>query len=459
MAASFAVRGAVVAVSADEVGGITVLPPDTLVVVGAGGEVLGTGEEALRVAGLHEDDVLRLGAHQALLPGFVDCHAHAPQYPYTGTATGVELMEWLETRTFPAEAKLASVATAREVYAKAVGRLLRLGTTTACLFATAHVEATKALADVCAEAGCRAFVGKVCMDRCSPDFYVEATEDSVRGAEDVIRYVRALGLDRVRPVVTPRFVPTCTRGLLASLGELARREGVFVQSHISESDGECAFTAQLEGGARDAEVLDNAGLLTGASVMAHGTKLTEAELDLLAERGTSIAHCPLSNFFFGDASLRVRDCLRRGVKVGLGSDVAGGVSPSMVVSARNAVVASRAVVHAESARLQHEEGVEPCAATVAADKAHGLVWKDALWMATRGGALALGLGDTLGCLTTPGHRFDALVVNLDGAGVYDVFEADTPIDRLEKFFNLGDDRLIDAVYVDGACVSGMPLER
>jgi guanine deaminase len=173
-------------------------------------------DEILIGHGIKGEDVVKLGKDEALIPGFIDVHLHAPQYSYTGTATDRPLMEWLTHYTFPAESSHADdLAWAEEVYSKLVKRLLANGTTTAVYFATLHAQPTMLLADICFNLGQRAFIGKVNMDRNSPDNYIESTDESISATELVISHIRSKGSpEMLIPIITPRFVPTCTPGML-----------------------------------------------------------------------------------------------------------------------------------------------------------------------------------------------------------------------------------------------------
>jgi len=211
-----------------------------------------------------------------LIPGFVDCHIHAPQYTYTGNGLDLPLMKWLERYTFPAEARMAEPARAEEVYGRVVRRTLACGTTTACYFGTIHVEATLQLVDACAAAGQRGLCGLVSMDVNSGDYSmgVEGCIESLERFLDQCEEKTKKSGGLVHPVVTPRFVPTCSLELLKRLGDIAQKRGVRVQSHIAESHDVVSLCRTLhpegpnEG--REALILDEAGLLTDMAVMAHG---------------------------------------------------------------------------------------------------------------------------------------------------------------------------------------------
>jgi guanine deaminase len=239
-----------------------------------------------------------------ILPGFVDAHCHAPQYYFTGTGVDMDLMQWLETYTFPVEARFKDLDFARMVYEKSVKRHLKSGTTFASYYATIHKPAALVLADILAQVGQRAFVGKVAMDRNSPDILVESTADSVAETEDFARVllgrtsvgqeflkqvdaeVASGGYDDstsfatrptllnnpdaplVLPCVTPRFVPTCTSESMQGLGKVSHKYGLPVQSHLSESLNEIAFVKSLHPEASTyAGVYEVNGLLHQGAIM------------------------------------------------------------------------------------------------------------------------------------------------------------------------------------------------
>ncbi|RUP50184.1 hypothetical protein BC936DRAFT_140037 [Jimgerdemannia flammicorona] len=398
--------------------------------------------ETFLTSEFHGLPVRYLSKHQFLMPGFIDTHVHAPQYSYTGSGTDVPLMTWLNKYAFPAERLLTSLPLARDVYTRLVRRLLRNGTTTALYFATLHLEPTKILADIVEDLGQRGFVGKASMDRNAPDDYSEHTADAaLQSAESFIQYVIGKANPLVVPVITPRFIPTCSLDLLRGLADLSRRYGNLpIQSHISESHDEIAFVRSLHpelehGNGCDTTIFDSCGLLTPRTVMAHGVHLTEKNISVLKQRGSSVAVCPLSNFYFANGIFPLHEHhLEKGLKCGLGTDVAGGYSPSMLHSVRTAVVASKALA------LTHPRGKE-----VEVD------WRTAVWVATVGGARCLGIEDQVGTLEV-GKVFDAVLVDVgdEVVGAVDVFEEMDSLERVvEKFIHLGDERNVAGVWVQG----------
>jgi len=380
--------------------------------------------------------VLELKKNQFLCPGFIDTHIHAPQYSYTGTATDKPLMEWLQDYTFPAERDLVDVDKAKLVYEKVVSRTLRNGTTTAMYFGTLHRISSEELASVCYKLGQRALVGKVSMDRNGQQGYQE--NDTKAALEDADLFIRNLQASpggqcgMIMPVLTPRFIPTCTPDLLRGLGELAKRYNCHVQSHISESLDEVEFTASLhpnEGS--DTQIFDTAGLLRKGAMMAHGVHLSDEDVNILQTRGAAIAHCPLSNFYFAHGYLPVAKLLKNNVLIGLGTDVAGGYSPSMLNAMRTAVIASKAGAIQE--RTAHLEGD------------HMIDYRHAFYLATLGGAKALGLDHIIGEIAV-NKEFDALILDADSQDNIDTFPSDSPSDVFQKICTLGDDRNISYVF-------------
>ncbi len=247
------------------------------------------------------------------------------------------------------------------------------------------------------------------------------------------------------PVLTPRFIPSCSPELLAGLGALARRHGCHVQSHLSESLDEVELSAQLHPGeGSDTAIFDRAGLLGPRTVMAHAVHLAEGDLETLVQRGCAVAHCPLSNFYFAHGLLPAERLLRAGLKLGLGTDVAGGYSCSMMNAQRSTVLASLAGAIADSGHKARQ-------------RAEVLDYKHAFFLATQGGATALGLEERIGCFKM-GLEFDALVLDAR-CGALDVFESDTLKERFQKLCTLGDDRNVTRAFVRGREVYAHPRTK
>ncbi|WDU80806.1 MULTISPECIES: guanine deaminase [Lysinibacillus] len=328
-----------------------------------------------------------LAEGQYFLPGFVDLHVHAPQWAQSGTALDIPLYDWLNTYTFPIESKFSDLAFAQEVYEDLVSTLLANGTTTSLYFATVHKEASVLLAKICAEKGQRGLVGKVVMDdpEQNPDFYRdENTKTALEDTEEFILAVKNLAKTTkqgVYPVVTPRFIPSCTDGALKGLGELAAKYDTHIQSHCSESDWEHSYVKERFN-KNDAVALHDFGLLGDKSVMAHCNFLSDEDARLFAETGTAIGHCPISNAYFANSVIPIARFHAMGVDIGLGSDVSGGFSPSLFDNARQAVMSSRMLEDGVDTSISAEKrGVPNSRITI----------NEAFYLATAGGGESLSL--------------------------------------------------------------------
>ncbi|KAK7956350.1 Guanine deaminase [Apiospora aurea] len=382
-------------------------------------------------------------------PGFIDTHIHAPQYPNAGVFGSSTLLDWLNKYTFPMEASLAALPRARRVYGQVVRRTLSHGTTAAAYYATIDVAATNLLADLCLAAGQRAFVGRVCMDRLAPDYYVDeggpaAVLARTRETVDHMRRIDPAG-DLVAPILTPRFAPACTPETMAALGALARAEDLRVQTHISENVGEIALVRELFPDAADyASVYDGFGLLTPRTVLAHAVHLSEAEAALVRDRGAKVAHCPCSNSALTSGECRVRWLLDRGVDVGLGTDVSGGYSASVLEAARLACVVSRHLSMPYNA--QGDCSRAPSKIDDAERERAKLSVEEALHLATRGGATVLGLERKVGGFEV-GMEWDAQLIGLNM--VHDDDGSDAAGTRAEKNGVAGLDGLVNAITDDG----------
>lgn len=379
-----------------------------------------------------------MNANQFLIPGLIDTHIHAPQYVFTGTGYDMTLLDWLNTYTFPREAEFSCSKIAKENYSKAVDRSLKSGTTTACYYGTIHVEATMILADIISEFGQRAFIGKVNMDTNSPEFYVESNaQESLEDTKIVIDYIQSLNNPLITPVITPRFVPSCTSDLMMELGHLAKTLNLPIQSHLSETPSEIKWVQELYPKSKSySEIYDDHGLLTNQTIMAHCVHLSMEERDLLLERKVGISHCAASNFCLSSGVLNVKRLFKQGyTKIGLGTDVAGGYSPSILESIRQAMTASK-VVFIQSRDSGSGNVDEP------------LSLAEAFYMATLGGASVMNLDSKIGNFK-PGKSLDAILVDLDSSRPIHTFDHDTLADKFEKFIYLGDDRHMKEIFVNG----------
>ncbi|KAF9500518.1 Metallo-dependent hydrolase [Pleurotus eryngii] len=429
-------------------------------------------QEVMSQKGCVDAEVVPLREGEFLMPGFVDTHTHAPQVPNMGSGQQHELLDWLDNVTFPMEANFADVEFARETYVEVVRRVINCGTTMCCYYGTLHVEATKILAEIIHVKGQRAFVGKCNMDRNSPDYYVEPSpEASVAGARELITYIRSLPpsphttTPLVHPILTPRFAISCTSPLLSSLQSLALSDpALAIQTHISENPSEIAFTLSLFPNASSyAQVYDSFSLLRENTILAHAVHLQDEEKQLIKERKAGISHCPTSNFNLSSGVAPVGDLLDRGIKVGLGTDVSGGFSPSILTAVQHASIASKVIaMNARDTSAVKDGTFANRALTIPA----------LLYLATMGGAEVCCLDKQIGNFSVS-KSFDALIINVgkDNANPAAVWGEPHPPRKggnhtkpkskkeeldgwLEKFLFCGDDRNIRRVYVQGRLIGG-----
>ncbi|GAA5966500.1 hypothetical protein JCM3765_007591 [Sporobolomyces pararoseus] len=398
---------------------------------------------------LPRDQVVELDEDSWILSGFVDTHIHAPQYVNAGMALDRPLMEWLEHYTFKAEARIDSdpEGFGKQVYEKLVQRMIENGTTAASVFGTISVEANLVLAKAFVAAGLRGQIGKVAMDQNSLPNYLETTDSSLAETRRFISAIRDLNnstprhLELVEPVVTPRFVPTCSKELLVGLEEIARSEGLRIQSHLAESIGEVELCQSMLGGQTDVEYFNELGLLNKRSLMAHCTHATPSDLSLFLKTGTSISHCPLSNVYFSsERQLPLREAWNSRVKVGLGSDISGGYRVGLDENMRWSVGVSklREGSREKGEKLEKEENLS-------------ISWKESIYLATLGGAQALGLDETrrVGQLKV-GMAFDAQLIRVGGKGSrVDWFGEISLEEKIEKWWCNGNEMDRKGVWVQG----------
>lgn len=410
---------------------------DELLGVDTDGKIAFTGRGAeldrlSQTFGFSPTEVIQLAQHEFFMPGLVDTHIHACQYSYAGTALDMPLLQWLNTYTFPVESQFKDLQFAHKVYSQVVKRTLRNGTTTACYFASIHTDASLLLGQIANDFGQRAFVGKVCMDRNnSVKHYKETTQES---QDETCRFIAELLNKKyplVRPVVTPRFPLSCTRALLGQLGAIAKNNNLHIQSHISENIEEMNLVKEMfPESVSYTDVYLKHNLLTDKTVMAHGCYLSDEELVQFRDTGASLSHCPNSNISLCSGMLNVRNVLKHKVKLGLGTDVAGGYSASMLDAVRRTLDTSKVLTIQDP---EHET----------------LSFEEVFRLATLGGSQALSLDDQTGNFEV-GKDFDALRVNVAApGGPIDLVQCEEPKIILEKFLHLGDDRNIAEVFVAG----------
>jgi guanine deaminase len=359
-----------------------------------------------------------------IMPGFVDTHIHYPQTEMIA-AYGEQLLEWLNTYTFPTERKYASYTYARQQSRFFIDQLLRNGTTTALVFGTVHPESVDALFDEASRFNMRIIGGKVMMDRNAPDYLVDTAESSYTQSKALIEKWHEK--KRLLYAVTPRFAPTSTPEQLTAAGKLkAEFPSVYVHTHVSENPNEVEWVKSLfpeRTGYFD--VYEHYGLAGDRSVFAHGVHLTDSEFDRVAATNSSIAFCPTSNLFLGSGLFKLIPALDKGIRVGMGTDVGAGTSFSMFQTMNEAYK----VVQLQGQKLSSLQS---------------------FYLATLGGAQSLGLENKIGSFKK-GNEADFVVINWEATPLTQLRTSNSKTlqDKLFVLLTLGDDRHIQETYVDG----------
>ena len=359
-----------------------------------------------------------------LIPAMNDMHVHAPQYRNQGIAMDEELLPWLQNYTFPEELKYADTKYAERMYRHFIHDLWRFGTMRIVAFASVHLESTKLLMHLLSEAGMGGFVGKVNMNRDCPTGLQESVDDALKACNELVKEFGAEN-NLVHPIITPRFIPSCTPELLEACGDMGRRYHLPVQSHLSENLGEIELVKNLEHeSCHYADAYKRYGLLGETpTIMAHCVWTDGAELEMLRKCGVMIAHCPTSNLNLASGMAPIRRFLNAGIPVGLGSDISGGHELSIF----------RMMVYAIQVSKMHYQR----------DKSYKyLSLAEAFWMATKSAGRFFGKVGSF----EPGYDFDALVIDDEDLLIDNNY---TLLQRLERFVYIGDDRHITARYCQG----------
>ena len=384
-------------------------------------EAVGNADELLAA---HPEARLHNFENALITPGFIDTHIHYPQTEIIA-AYGEQLLEWLETYTYPAETKFADRTYARSMAERFLDELLRCGTTTALVFGTVHPGSVDAFFEACEQRELRMIAGKVLMDRNAPDELLDTAEQGYLDSKNLIEKWHGRG--RLSYAVTPRFAATSTPRQLQLAGRLLREHpGVFLQTHLSENSTELRWVEELYPGSKHyLDVYDQAGLTGRRSVFAHCLHLCGGEWRRLAETSSNIAFCPASNLFLGSGLFKLKRAVAEGVCVGLGTDVGAGPSFSILQTLADAY---------KTQQLQE----------------YSLTPFKAFYLATLGGARCLDSEHLIGNFAA-GKEADFLVLDKAASPLleYRMRHCDSLAEQLFVLAMLGDDRMTGAVYVAG----------
>ncbi|MDJ1121097.1 amidohydrolase family protein [Olsenella sp. YH-ols2217] len=362
-----------------------------------------------------------------VMPGMTDLHLHAPQYAFRGVGGDMELLDWLNTYTFPEESKYADLEYADKAYTIFADDLKDSPTTRAVVFGTLHVPATELLMDKLEETGLKTMVGKVNMDRNNNPELDESTEESMAATKQWLADVKEKGYKNTQPILTPRFTPSCTDELMAWIGDLKEQEDLPLQSHLSENRTEGAWVKELAPWAPTyGDTYKHFKQLDGKpAIMAHCVWCPPEEVEILKETGTYVAHCPNSNAYLSSGIAPIRHYLDEGINVGLGTDIAGGPELNMFT------VIEEALNDSKLRWVYVDESLKP------------LSLPEGFYLATVGGGSYFGKVGSF----DPGYEADVLVL--------DDSDIKTPIDygteqRIERYvYNAQDGGKVEAKFVAG----------
>jgi 5-methylthioadenosine/S-adenosylhomocysteine deaminase len=332
-------------------------------------------------------DVTIDGSGAYLLPGFIQTHIHLCQTLFRGYADDMPLLEWLKKRVWPMEAA-HTPATLRASARLAASELLLSGTTTVLTMETVHD--TDVVFESLSETGMRAIVGKCMMDSDDevPARMREQTSASLAESLALKQRWHNAANGRLRAAFAPRFAVSCSRELLEAVADLSNTEDTLIHTHASENRDEVELVRRLSGGFSNLEYLADTGLATHRLCAAHCVWVSDREQELLAERNVKVMHCPGSNLKLGSGIAPVVEMRRRGISVSLGADGAACNNRLDMFEEMRLAATLQSVRHAPGA----------------------LTARDALWMATREGARALGLEQEIGSIE-PGKRADLILVD------------------------------------------------
>ncbi len=371
----------------------------------------------------YKDDELIDYGNKLIFQAFSDMHLHAPQFPMLGMGYDLELLDWLNTYTFPTEAKFSNVEYAKKTYKVLAKELIKNGTTRVAMFSSLHKDSTLILMDELDKAGISGYVGKVNMDRNGGVDLEEDTDDSIN---DTIDWIKKSNFKNIRPIITPRFIPSCTPKLLKALGEIAEKYDLKIQSHLSENISEINLVKSLENVTEYYKAYEKYGLWNNKTLMAHCVHSSEEEIKSLRDNGVYVVHCASSNNNLTSGYARIRYLLNNGVKVVLGSDIAAGDKLSMFDNVVETIKASKARV-------------------IIGDNLAFLTPEEAFYLATS--AANEFFGEKPGFAV--GNKFNAIV--LDDSDLLNTEKLSIK-ERFERMFYLREEDAIKVVYSNGKAV-------
>ena len=362
-----------------------------------------------------------------IIPGLTDLHVHAPQYTFRASGMDLELLDWLNTYAFPQEARYENLEFARSAYSIFAEDMKKSPNTRACIFGTLHVPATELLMELMDKTGLKTMIGKVNMDRNGSPILQETSAEA--SAQATVTWIEDTlnRFENTKPILTPRFTPSCSDELMKKLSEIQKKYHLPMQSHLSENFGEIAWVKELCPNTHFyGEAYSQFNLFGGdcPTIMAHCIHSSDEEIALMKKQGVYIAHCPQSNTNLSSGISPARRYLDESMHIGLGSDIAGGTSVSILRAMADAIQVSKLYWRLIDSSMQP------------------LTVEEAFYMGTEGGGSFFGKVGNF----KEGYEFDAVVLN--DRTIPTPLKL-SPKNRLERLIYLSDDRNITAKYVAG----------
>ncbi len=363
-----------------------------------------------------------------IIPGFVDIHLHAPQINNIGLGADLELLDWLNTYTFPEESKYKDLEFAKKSYINLINKLWENGTTSSVIFGSIYNDSNILLADMMEKSGLKSYIGKVNMDRNSPEYYIESTEESLYNTEDFI--IKMERYKNNKAIITPRFVPSCTEKLMSGLADLAIKYDLKIQSHLSENRSEINWVKELHPDCENyIDVYEKYGLLIdNKTVMAHCVYSDDKEIDKMIKHNVTVAHAPISNGNIASGIAPIMKFCNNGVNVGLSTDISGGHEINM----------TKVITYGETfGKLKWVE-------ENSSNDFYGT--NEYFYMATKGS------GDYFGNVGSFEKGYDADFLVIEDSKLDDINKR-TAEERFKRFIYLGSSENIESRYVQGKYLS------
>lgn len=363
---------------------------------------------------------------QLIIPGLVDLHTHLPQYPVIGTGEG-ELLAWLNNTIFPTEEIFNNTKFARKVSNRFFKKLIEYGTTTVVIFSNSSLESTDIVFHEAKKVGIRAFIGNSLMDMNAPDNLRYDIKTNISNMMKLIEKWNLHDNGRLNFIVSPRYAGSCSIQLMKEASEIATKNNLFIQTHLAENKDEIRYISSIHNfKGTYTDLLADCGLITSKSLLAHGIHLQAKEIELIKIIEAAIVHCPTSNRYLQSGIMPMNHYRAENLKVGIGTDLAGGYNFSMLDESREAIENSKFY------RLYHD------------NTARILNKKEAFWHSTLGNSIILNLGSKIGNLSK-GKEADFVIFEMKSDFNENLIDLDKALSKLLY----SDEFRIKGVYVRG----------